>query len=418
MLFFTGLPAFLPMLAIGQVAPTPDRVADPRAAVACDGVTVAACAQNCDAGAHQACSDLAGLYAMGRGVPKDVPRAALLYERACEAGLTSACFSAAALYESGDEIPKDLKRTAKAYQRGCASGDRFACEELRRLTDPAREEPASPPPVARTDSASPPVATARDRTSAAEASVAGDAARILVAGEQRQIEFEERLEKNCANGHWGSCFALERTLLSGGFVGFELVHLTSKPEVEQESGFRPGWGGGLKGGVDFWNLLASNVGFRIVSVSDTRPFSEVVYTCDRQGRCFPEPHREESSVQPSAFLYLEGGLQRTFRLYGDFAVAPAVLFGYAAAVGKFERGIGRCEDCRADTLDPSGSYVAPSLRLVLQVLGISARYERYLSGNLDHGLVFALDAGLWPAAVERGKRRASRERVSSTAPSD
>jgi hypothetical protein len=180
MLFFTGLPAFLPVLAIGQVAPTPDRVADPRAAVACDGVTVAACAQSCDAGAHQACSDLAEFYAMGRGVPKDVPRAALLYERACEAGLTSACFSAAALYESGDEIPKDLKRAAKAYQRGCASGDRFAREELRRLTDPAREEPTSPPPVPTTDSASPPAATARDQTSAAEASDASDAARIAV----------------------------------------------------------------------------------------------------------------------------------------------------------------------------------------------------------------------------------------------
>ncbi len=48
--------------------------------------------RGCDAGKASDCAGLASMYAEGKGVAKDLARAAALYEKACDGGDTASCF--------------------------------------------------------------------------------------------------------------------------------------------------------------------------------------------------------------------------------------------------------------------------------------------------------------------------------------
>src|SRR5438067_2455731 len=62
----------------------------------------AALKRGCDDGGAAACLKLGLLYARGRGVPRNLARAAGLYERACDAGLAEACSNLGALFFRGE----------------------------------------------------------------------------------------------------------------------------------------------------------------------------------------------------------------------------------------------------------------------------------------------------------------------------
>ena len=390
MLLAKGLLAFLPLFTTGQVV-SAETGSDPGAAVACDASNVAECGGRCTAGVQRACGDLADLYVAGRGVPKDVPRAVVLYEQACAGGVTSACFSAAALFESGEGIPKNPRRAASAYRQGCAAGDRYACEEHRRLSEPRAEAVRAEASPARSP----------DRGYATE-SPPLDAGYVAPGPERVQQLNAERRDQRCRGGDKSACFELGRTALTGAFMGFDAVQVAFKPEVEQRTGLLGGWGGGMRVGVDFWNLWATNAGARFVSVQDSRPIRLDVYECRREYAveyCDTQPHSEQSHVV-GWFLYLETGLQRTLRLSKNLGVAPAVLMGYAATPNEFDRTIPNCEDCPSeDLLDTSAFYVAPALRFVLEFVGVSLRYEHFLSGDVAHVLHVGFDIGAWPAVL-------------------
>jgi TPR repeat protein/serine/threonine protein kinase len=86
------------------------------------------CATQCDRGAAEACYTLALLYEDGRGVAKDLARAATLHEKACDAGSAAACYASGRLLE----MRKDPVAALSRYGQGCEKGSAQACNALGR----------------------------------------------------------------------------------------------------------------------------------------------------------------------------------------------------------------------------------------------------------------------------------------------
>jgi uncharacterized protein len=112
----------------------------------------------CNSGQAMACYNLAAFYEAGRGVPRDPDRAKMLYDLGCEQGFKQACernkrkgapqVPAAQLTKKcdggdpkactllgtyhgmGKGAPKDLERAATLYQKGCDGGDMLGCYNL------------------------------------------------------------------------------------------------------------------------------------------------------------------------------------------------------------------------------------------------------------------------------------------------
>lgn len=76
--------------------------------------------RGCDAANASECKRLASMYAEGKGVAKDLARAAALYEKACDAGDAASCFTGMIYYLRGEGVSKDPARAAKLSQRGIA----------------------------------------------------------------------------------------------------------------------------------------------------------------------------------------------------------------------------------------------------------------------------------------------------------
>ena len=67
-------------------------------------------------------------YYHGEGVPKDLGKAAELYQKAADQGLDRAQFNLGRLYEYGEGVPKDLGKAAELYQKAADQGfDRAQC---------------------------------------------------------------------------------------------------------------------------------------------------------------------------------------------------------------------------------------------------------------------------------------------------
>jgi TPR repeat protein len=86
----------------------------------------------------------------GRGVPRDVGRAAVLYERGCRGGDGSGCNNLGTLYEFGSlGLAPDEERAAALYGEACEKGDAQGCGNVgvvrlrRPLTGAARNEAVS-----------------------------------------------------------------------------------------------------------------------------------------------------------------------------------------------------------------------------------------------------------------------------------
>ena len=72
----------------------------------------------CDGNVYEACSDLGGMYAEGKGVKKDMTRAMGYYRRSCDMGDWIACGNFAAQLEIGG----DRARVAQYYKKACELG--------------------------------------------------------------------------------------------------------------------------------------------------------------------------------------------------------------------------------------------------------------------------------------------------------
>lgn len=67
-------------------------------------------------------SNLANMYATGRGVARDDAKAIELYEKAAQANIPWACFRYAAYLESGVGIARDEVEAAKWYSKAAEQG--------------------------------------------------------------------------------------------------------------------------------------------------------------------------------------------------------------------------------------------------------------------------------------------------------
>jgi TPR repeat protein len=72
-------------------------------------------------------------YAEGDGVPKDLGKAAELYQKAADQGHALAQFNLGSLYHNGQGVPKDLRKAVKLYQKAAKQGDASALASLGRL---------------------------------------------------------------------------------------------------------------------------------------------------------------------------------------------------------------------------------------------------------------------------------------------
>jgi TPR repeat protein len=91
----------------------------------------------CDTGDAEGCMNLAQMYEVGRGVPRDPQRAATLYQRAvtlsqraCDANTLRACTALGVAYAGGIGVPRNDARAVALYQRACDGGEPAGCHHL------------------------------------------------------------------------------------------------------------------------------------------------------------------------------------------------------------------------------------------------------------------------------------------------
>jgi TPR repeat protein len=94
----------------------------PRAAIAYQ--------RGCDLGHALSCSNLGDAYEYGNGVPRDLAHAAVLYDRACRAGQVLGCANLGHLAENGEGVPRDTARAKALYRDACTGGEVYACLHL------------------------------------------------------------------------------------------------------------------------------------------------------------------------------------------------------------------------------------------------------------------------------------------------
>ncbi len=79
-----------------------------------------------------ACGRLGWAYEHAQGVPKDLARAARLYEESCERGHAWGCYALAYAFGQGAGIARDDARATQLFRRGCEGGESASCGQLAR----------------------------------------------------------------------------------------------------------------------------------------------------------------------------------------------------------------------------------------------------------------------------------------------
>jgi TPR repeat protein len=105
------------------------------------GLASVSYARACDGSDALACEALARLVLSGAGVPRDVPRAIALLEKACTRSLASACGTLGGLYQT-DATVRDEARAAQLLEKGCELGSEEACSRLGALLEVRKSPPA------------------------------------------------------------------------------------------------------------------------------------------------------------------------------------------------------------------------------------------------------------------------------------
>ena len=73
----------------------------------------------CDSGDMISCYDLGVMYQGGQGVPQDLERAVILFQRSCDGGVGASCNNLGFMYELGAGVPLDFERAISLYQEVC-----------------------------------------------------------------------------------------------------------------------------------------------------------------------------------------------------------------------------------------------------------------------------------------------------------
>lgn len=99
--------------------------------------------RSCDDGNASACNSLGGVYADGKGITKDLAKAATFYQKACALGVSdsaSACFNLGNAYANGEGVEQDktkavtfIQKGETLYQNSCNNKDALACLILGRI---------------------------------------------------------------------------------------------------------------------------------------------------------------------------------------------------------------------------------------------------------------------------------------------
>jgi len=81
----------------------------------------------CDGGSPVACNNLGALYAQGDGVPRNGAKAVALYTHACDQGSATSCVNLGAMHFEGNGVPKNESLGARFFLRGCEAGEPMGC---------------------------------------------------------------------------------------------------------------------------------------------------------------------------------------------------------------------------------------------------------------------------------------------------
>jgi len=73
-------------------------------------------------------------YQLGKGVPKDLGKAAELFQRAADQGYAPAQDDLAMLYSLGKGVPEDFGKAAELYKKAADQGNQRAIVNLKRLS--------------------------------------------------------------------------------------------------------------------------------------------------------------------------------------------------------------------------------------------------------------------------------------------
>ncbi len=85
--------------------------------------------ENCDKGVAPACSMLGRMYLEGFGVPEDLGRAATIYQKACDLGHAVDCSNLAMMYAEGKGVAADPAAAATLWLKACQGGFDEACKK-------------------------------------------------------------------------------------------------------------------------------------------------------------------------------------------------------------------------------------------------------------------------------------------------
>ena len=90
--------------------------------------------RDCDL--HQdTCDEAVQAHSSPRWGLLDGARVAAILERACEQSIASDCWWAAVVYQEGTLMPRDLRRAASLFEKACGLGDRSGCQDVVKLAD-------------------------------------------------------------------------------------------------------------------------------------------------------------------------------------------------------------------------------------------------------------------------------------------
>src|SRR5580704_17322415 len=84
----------------------------------------------CSGGDYSQCVSLGIDYETGRGVDKDVSKAAPLYDSGCTHGVMTGCANLGQLLDRGAGVPKDPVKAAGLYKKACDGGESLGCYDL------------------------------------------------------------------------------------------------------------------------------------------------------------------------------------------------------------------------------------------------------------------------------------------------
>jgi hypothetical protein len=137
----------------------------------------AALAAGCDKGAAALCHRLATRYLGGEGYPRDPQRAAGLLARGCDGGEGPACVLLAGMHERGEGVARDPARCKALLDQACKAGNPLGCTlaEMQSV-DAAEEQRAKERARSFERAAAACRAGNRDACRAAQACAGGDAA--------------------------------------------------------------------------------------------------------------------------------------------------------------------------------------------------------------------------------------------------